>query len=286
MMLKSRYKMVLALGALILLFAAPQANAGLFKVSRNDERKIGKDYYQSYQKEHKYLDNTPDGARVKLIGQRLVQRNGITDWNYTFTLVDDKEVNAFAVPGGYVFLNKGLYDYISYDDAMIAAVLGHEMGHIIDRHFKKMYEDSLKAQFGMIAVGVAVGGKNSRTAMELMSLGGSLAFLKYSRDDEEHSDRKGVELSYGAGYDPYGMSRDMRLFQKLDSKLGAGEIFDLWRTHPDPKERIQRCRDIAKEVSGKDEAAFGPPSPPKDSPLYEKPPTIIRKLPEEGKQGG
>jgi predicted Zn-dependent protease len=285
-MINYQLRLAIALAAVMVLALAPCANAGLFKVSLNDERSIGKDYYANYKKEHKYLDNTPDGARVKLIGQRLVQRNTITDWNYTFTLVDDKEVNAFAVPGGYIFLNKGLYDYISYDDSMISAVLAHEMGHIMERHFKKMYEKSLKAQMGMLAVGIAIGGENGQNALSVMSLGGSLAFLKYSRDDEEHSDRKGVELSYGAGYDPYGMSRDMRLFQKLDGMLGQEEIFDLWRTHPQPKERIERCRGIAKELSGKDEAAFGPPSPPKDSPLYAKPPVIIRKLPDDSGTGG
>ena len=263
--------------ALLLAFP-PSSQAGIFKVSRDNELQIGKDFYAGYKKEHKYLDNTPDGARVKRVGQKLVQRNNVTDWNYTFTLVDDEEVNAFAVPGGYVFINKGLYDYISYDEAMLAAVLGHEMTHIKERHYKKMYEKALKAQLGILAAGIAVGGREGQAVMETLGYGGSLIFLKYSRDDEEHSDRTGIVFALGAGYDPYGMARSMRLFNKLEDKLGQTELFDLWRTHPQPKERIARCEAIAKELTGKAEYEFHPPAPPKDSPLYEKPPTIIRKV--------
>ncbi len=275
---KAAYALCAVLALVGLLALSPCAYAGLFKVSRNDERKIGQGFYESYKKERKYLDNTPDGARVKRVGQKLVQRNNLSDWNYTFTLVDDEEVNAFAVPGGYVFINKGLYDYLFYDEAMLAAVLGHEMTHIKERHYKQMYEKSLKAQLGILAVGLAIGGREGQAVAETLGYGGSLIFLKYSRDDEEHADRTGIELAFGAGYDPYGMSRSMRLFSKLESKLGKTELFDLWRTHPQPKERIDRCQRIALELSGKSEIAFNPPTPPKDSPLYEKPPTIIRKI--------
>lgn len=275
---KTAITLVVFFALAILLAFPPISQAGLFKVSRNDEMKIGKDFYANYKKEHKYLDSTPDGARVKRVGQKLVQRNNVTDWNYTFTLVDDEEVNAFAVPGGYVFINKGLYDYISYDEAMLAAVLGHEMTHIKERHYKKMYEKALKTQLGILAAGIAIGGREGQAVAETLGYGGSLIFLKYSRDDEEHSDRTGIEFAYGAGYDPYGMARSMRLFGKLEDKLGQTELFDLWRTHPQPKERIARCEAIAKELSGKAEHEFHPPAPPKDSPLYEKPPTIIRKI--------
>lgn len=261
------------------LLLAPPAQAGLFKVSKNDELHLGKNFHQDYAKEHKYLDNTPEGANVKRIGQRLVQRNSVTDYTFTFTLVDDEEVNAFAVPGGYVYLNKGLYDYLAYDESMLAAVLAHEMGHVLDRHYKKLYEDYLKAQLGIVALGIAVGGREGQDVMNALSLGGSLVFLKYSRDDEEHADRWGVELSYGAGYDPYGMERSMRLFSKLENKLTQTELFDLWRTHPQPKERMDRCRRIAQGLSGKEEWEFYPPIPPEDHPLREK---EIRIIKEEG----
>src|SRR4030042_5846954 len=83
------------------------AHAGLFKVSKRDEIHLGKEFYKEYQQEHAYLDSTPEGAHLKRVGQRLVQRNAITDWTFTFTLVDDKEVNAFAVPGGHGFMTTG-----------------------------------------------------------------------------------------------------------------------------------------------------------------------------------
>lgn len=273
---------LLAVALLVTAFLwAYPAQAGLFKISRNTEIALGKDFYKDYASEHDYLDETPEGAHLKRIGQRLVQRNAVIDYDFTFTLVDDEEVNAFAVPGGYVFMNKGLYDYVAYDDGMLACILGHEMGHILDRHYKKMYEDYMKAQLGIIIVGIAIGGREGADVMDALSVGGSLVFLKYSRDDEEHADRWGIELSYGAGYDPYGMARSMRLFSKLENKLTQMELFDLWRTHPRPQERVARCRKIARELSGKEAYEFYPPIPPEGSPLYEKPAVIIREVPEE-----
>lgn len=266
--------------ALTLAWALP-AQAGLFKISRSNEIALGKGFYEDYAREHDYLDETPEGAHLKRVGQRLVQRNAVVDYDFTFTLVDDEEVNAFAVPGGFVFMNKGLYDYVSYDDGMLACILAHEMGHVLDRHYKKMYEDYMKAQFGIIVAGIAIGGREGADVANALSLGGNLVFLKYSRDDEEHADRWGIELSYGAGYDPYGMGRSMRLFSKLENKLTQTELFDLWRTHPRPQERVARCRQIARELSGKEEYEFYPPIPPEGSPLYEKPAVIIREVPEE-----
>jgi len=270
--------------AAVLALAAP-VHAGLFKVSKRDEINLGKDFYSDYGKEHSYLDDTPEGARVKRIGQLLVQRNAITDWDFTFTLVDDEEVNAFAVPGGFVFLNKGLYDLAAYDEAMLASILGHEMGHVLERHYKQMYEDYLKAQLGILAIGIAVGGRRGEQIMDALSLGGSLVFLKYSRDDEEHADRWAIELSYGAGYDPYGMSRSMQLFSKIENKLTQSELFDLWRTHPRPKERLARCRSIARELSGREEYEFHPPYPPEGHPLHEFETVIIRDVPDENAGG-
>jgi len=260
----------LAAASLLAAFTASEkASAGLFKVSKSQEVRMGEDFYRSYGKEHKYLDNTPEGARVKLIGQRLVQRGGLTDYTYTFTLVDDTEVNAFAVPGGYVFINKGLYDYIAYDEGMLAAVLAHETGHVHDRHFKRMYEDAMKAQLGIVALGIAIGGRRGQDVMNVLSVAGSFVFLKYSRDDEEHADWWGVRLNHLAGYDPYGMSRSMKLFMKLEGKLGQLELFDLLRTHPDPESRMERTRKLGKDFSGRDELSYLPPQPPEDNPLRE-----------------
>ena len=272
-------KLTVALVAALLavLAAAPAlVQAGLFKISKSREISIGRDFYRSYRKEHKYLDNTPEGARVKMIGQRLVQRGGLTDYTYTFTLVDDKEVNAFAVPGGYIFINKGLYDYIAYDEAMLAAVLAHEIGHVHERHYKKMYEDALKAQLGILAVGIALGGRRGQQAMNVLSTAGNLVFLKYSRDDEEHADWWGVRLAYLAGYDPYGMSRSMKLFMKIEGKLGQLELFDLLRTHPDPESRMERTKKLARDFSGHEQIFYHPPQPPSDNPLHEKKVRIIK----------
>jgi len=270
-------KLTVAIAAFVpMLLASAPVQAGLFKVSKSQEVSIGRDFYDSYGREHKYLDNTPDGARVKMIGQRLVQRGGLTDYTYTFTLVEDKEVNAFAVPGGFVFVNRGLYDYISYDESMLAAVLAHEIGHVHERHFKKMYEDAMKAQLGILAVGIIIGGRRGQDVMNVLSTAGSLVFLKYSRDDEEHADWWGTRLNYLAGYDPYGMSRSMKLFMKIEGKLGQLELFDLLRTHPDPESRMERTRKLANDFSGKDEISYHPPQPPEDNPLHEKRVRITR----------
>jgi len=267
---------VLAVLPLVLLGSSERSDAGLFKISKDDEKRIGRDFYKDFSKEKKYLDNTKEGARVKLIGQRLVQKGGLTDYDYVFTLVDDEEVNAFAVPGGYVFINKGLYDYLAYDEGMLAAVLAHEIGHVTERHFKKMYEDITKAQLGILIIGAAIGGEKGAKVMNALSTGGNLIFLKYSRDDEEHADAWGVKLAYKAGYDPYAMSRALRLFVKLEGVLGKLELFDLIRTHPNPSARVERTQRLAKELSGKEEWEYHPPRAPEGHPLHEQEVKIIK----------
>ncbi len=274
-----RIMSIWVLAGFITLVPTTSATAGIFKISRSAEIRIGRDFYKDYKKKKRYLDNTKDGARVKLIGQRLVQRGGLTDYDYVFTLVDDKEVNAFALPGGYVFINKGLYDLLSYDESMLAAVIAHEIGHITERHFKHMYEDAIKAQLGILALGLIIGGEKGKDVMRALTIGGNLVFLKYSRDEEEHADEWGVKLTYRAGYDPYGMSRALRLFVKMEGVLGKLELFDLLRTHPNPGSRVERTRKLAETFSGKKEWEFHPPRPPKGHPLYDEvlqEPRVIR----------
>lgn len=167
---------------------------------------------------------------------------------WSFKVVDSPVVNAFAVPGGFIYFTRGIMAHFN-NEAQFAGVLGHEIGHVTARHSVKQQSQALLAQIGLVAGMIAV--PELAQYGDVASQGLGLLFLKFGRDAESQSDRLGVEYSTQVGYD----AREMAgFFGTLDRLSGGAEnrLPSFLSTHPDPLNRLQNVHALATEWQAKD----------------------------------
>jgi len=164
--------------------------------------------------------------------------------DYQFRIVDSEVINAFAVPGGYVYFTRGIMAYFN-NEAEFAGVLGHEIGHIAARHSVEQQRNQMLGQIGLIA-GIVVAPQLSQFA-EAASQGLSLLFLKFGRDAERESDKLGVEYSTKIGYDATEMADFFTTLERQGQASGSSELPSFLSTHPNPGERQQTVAQLAAE---------------------------------------
>ncbi|HYG38475.1 MAG TPA: M48 family metalloprotease [Cytophagales bacterium] len=152
---------------------------------------------------------------IKEKGEQMVAVSHRKGLDYEFKIVDSPVVNAFAVPGGYVYFTRGIMAHFN-NEAEFAGVLGHEIGHITARHSAQQYSQSMLAQVGLV-VGMVISPEFAQFA-DIAQSGVQLLFLKFGRDHERQSDKLGVEYSTKIGYDAQEMAD---FFQTLD-RIGTG----------------------------------------------------------------
>jgi len=239
----------------------------LFKMSKGQELEIAEEMNVELAKDPGLIEEGDYYKQVQRVGKRLVERNGLDEYDYKFFLVDDDEVNAFATPAGYIYVTHGLMEYMAYDVSMLAAVMAHELGHAKDRHVAKGYEKMIQGALGFTFLSIILGDKH-KDITDVLFVGGQVVYLKYNRDQEEWADRAGVDLNYAAGYDPYGMVRGLECLEALYGS--AGDVAVWMANHPATDDRIERTANIAREVCGQEHGYMPIPRPPKDHPLHEK----------------
>jgi beta-barrel assembly-enhancing protease len=188
--------------------------------------------------------------RVKAIGQRLVEQSAASKSQYPFEfhlLDDDRTINAFALPGGQIFITEALYKRLK-SDSELAGVLAHEITHVVGRHSA---EHIAKQQLTQGLTGAAVlatydpNNPSSRNSAAVLAAIGQLVNMKFGRADEIESDVRGVQFMAEAGYDPRGM---IGVQQTLKQAAGSGRAPEFFSTHPNPENRIQRIEQAIKEV--------------------------------------
>lgn len=171
---------------------------------------------------------------VQRVGAGLASASERPGLQWTFRVVDDAAVNAFALPGGYVYVTRGLLTHLN-SEAELAAVIGHEIGHVTARHSVSQMS---KAQ--LLSVGLVVG---MILRPQLQNFGGlaqaglELLFLKYSRDDEKQADELGLRYLTRGGYDPRPMTQVFRTLERVGTAEGGGRVPAWLSTHPDPGDR-------------------------------------------------
>jgi predicted Zn-dependent protease len=161
---------------------------------------------------------------------------------FHFKVVDSPVVNAFAIPGGYVYFTRGIMAYFN-NEAEFAGVLGHEIGHITARHSAKQYSRAMLANAGLVA-GTVLSPEFARYA-DVAQTGMGLLFLKFGRDAESQSDKLGVEYSTKIGYDAQEMASFFETLDRLQKQSGADPVPDFLSTHPNPADREQKVAKLA-----------------------------------------
>ncbi len=177
-------------------------------------------------------------------GQQMAAISHRKNLKYEFKIVDSPVVNAFAVPGGYVYFTRGIMAHFN-NEAEFAGVLGHEIGHITARHSAKQYSNAMLAQIGLVA-GMALAPEFAQFA-DLAQNGIGLLFLKFGRDAESQSDKLGVEYSTKINYDAHEMAGFFQTLDRLQSQSGGEEVPTFLSTHPDPEDREAKVAKLADD---------------------------------------
>ena len=187
-------------------------------------------------------DTDPVSQYVQRLGARLVAYAPGYKWPYNFHVVNVEDINAFALPGGSIFVNVGTIQ-AAETEAQLAGVMAHEISHVAQRHstcnITKQRTPSLLAGLGQIAAGIALGGAAGAAVQQGIGLTAGLSFLRMSRDAEKHADLMGTDILYDAGYDPRAMPQ---FFEVIQGKYGEGGSQFL-SDHPNPGNRVGYVND-------------------------------------------
>jgi predicted Zn-dependent protease len=185
---------------------------------------------------------------VSDIGMRLAQQSHRPNLPWTFTVVDSPAINAFAVPGGFVYITRGILPYLN-DESELAGVLGHEIGHVTARHVNQQLSRQTMGGIGLMVLSIFV--PQTAPFQDVSSMGLGMLFLKYGRDDELESDRLGMEYAAAIGYDPSAVPRFLSTLSRV-SKLTERGVPNWLSTHPEPESRVVKAEPVlAKYASDK-----------------------------------
>ena len=192
-------------------------------------------------------------AYVERVGRQVVQATGTAGQRYSFTVLDSDLPNAFALPGGYVSVTRGLLALMN-DEAELAGVMAHEIAHVTARHSAERYSQSTLAQLATGIIGSATG---SNELAEAFGTGAQLYLLSYSRGQESEADSVGIRYLADAGYDPFAMSsflsqlgRDTALDARLDGRATGGSLPAYLSTHPRTEDRVRQASALAAQAPG------------------------------------
>lgn len=225
--------------------------------SWDKEKQIGKEANQQVQQQYGVYDNEQVSNYVKDIGQKVLSVSHMRredtpekykETEFHYQVLNSPVANAFALPGGYVYITRGLLGYLE-NEAQLAVVLGHETGHVAARHAS---QQALEQQVGQIAlIGGAVAGQEllGVPGQSILNLGGQAAkylFLSYSRDDEREADRLGVEYAAMQHYQAKDAAGFFGALKRLTQQSGQS-IPDWQSTHPDPSERANTIPELAQK---------------------------------------
>jgi predicted Zn-dependent protease len=239
--------------ALVVFFAACATNPVTGKkelslMSEAEEIAYGQQADAEVRREMGIYDD-PDLQRyVAGIGDRLAQLSHRPHLPWNFAVVDHPAVNAFALPGGYIYITRGLLPYLN-DEAELAGVLGHEIAHVTARHAAQQSTRAGLGGLGLAVLGIFVPATQPFGDLTSAALG--VAFLKYGRDDERESDRLGMEYAARAGWDPSGVPHFLATLARID-ELSERGVPNWLATHPEPAARVVEAQPIVAKLAAAD----------------------------------
>lgn len=217
--------------------AAIGAGVGLIQASSitpDVERQLGAQVRAQILQEYKlYTGSSAVTDYVRNIGNRLAaqapRRNEV---NYTFDVVDSREINAFAIPGGGIFVTTELLKYLN-NEAELAGVLGHEIAHVEQKHTQEAMRRAMVAQ-GIVQGGLA----DSQVLAAVASLTANLILRGFSRDQEREADREGIQFATAYNYDEQALTGFLQTLVNVQGSGQSNTLVSLFQTHPNPEERI------------------------------------------------
>ncbi len=216
----------------------------LMLLSESDELMLGKQSDQEIVRQYGIYDDEELNRYISEIGMKMARLSHRPNLPYEFKIMDTPVINAFAVPGGYVYFTRGILAYLN-SEAEVAGVMGHEIGHVTARHSAKQYSSAQLAQLGL-GVGVIVS-DTFRKYAGLAQFGVGMLFLKFSRDNESQADELGVEYSTRAGYDAVHMANFFETLDRMNPSESRSGLEEWFSTHPNPEGRAMKVNQMAND---------------------------------------
>ncbi len=248
-----RLILVAMLGTLVSCATNPVSGGRDFVLmSEESEISEGKKSHGEIMKQYEVYDDPGMTALVNRLGQELAEKSHRNHLNYTFTVLDSPEVNAFALPGGYIYITRGIIAYLNSEEAL-AGVIGHEIGHVTARHGVKQQSASFVSTGISILAAIATG--SNQAAQAANTIGGALV-SGYGRNHELQADRLGAEYLAKSGYDPeqmldvIGVLKNQELFSKAKAKDAGKQVSSyhgVFSSHPANDQRLQEVVAAAKK---------------------------------------
>ena len=214
----------------------------LILLPENQAQEMGLTAYQQILKENKLSTDQTQIERVRRVGKRIADASGRTDLQWEFNVIQDDTPNAFALPGGKVGVNTGLFKVAKNDD-QLAAVMAHEIGHAIARHGAERISQQMAVQTGLAGLGLA--GNDTSQYAQLAAMAATLGVvLPFSRTQEAEADHIGVILMAKAGYDPRAA---LTLWENF-KQYGGAQQPEFLSTHPAPDSRIANLKALMPQA--------------------------------------
>src|SRR6476620_11641798 len=217
-------------------------------VSTQQEVEMGQQYAAQINQQLPIIQDPELNRYINVLGDsisRLTERQDLPEWH--FYIVDSKEVNAFAVPGGFVYVNRGLIERTQRMD-QLAGVLGHEIGHVVKRHSIQQMQQQQGANIGVTLACVLTSICNNQAGQAAIQVGGTALFARFSRGDESEADEEGIRNVIRAGISPNGIPE---MFQILinERQSNPSAVEGWFATHPLEEDRIQATRAQIAQIS-------------------------------------
>ena len=215
-------------------------------MSASQEIAIGKDADLQVRQEMGVYNDPALQRYISDIGQRMAKISERPQLPWQFAVVDQPAVNAFAIPGGFIYITRGILPFLD-NEAELAGVIGHEIGHVTARHSVQQYTRQIGGAIGLTALGIFV--PAARPFGDVAGAGLSVLFLKYGRDDERQSDSLGARYASTIGYDPAGVPAFLSTIGRLDEAAGDRKgVPNFLSTHPDPLSRVAEVQPLVREL--------------------------------------
>lgn len=218
---------------------------GINFYSLEKEMALGKQLAEEVQRQARIVDDPLISEYVNRVGQNLV-RNSDAKVPFTFKVIEGEALNAFALPGGYVFVYTGLLKLADEEDEFAGAV-AHEIAHVAARHMTRQATKSELANILAAPLGMILGGWTGYAARQAAGVAIPMTFLSFSRKDESEADYLGVQYMYAAGYDPQGIVSVFEKMESLEHKQ-PGAIARVFSTHPMDADRIARTQQEIERI--------------------------------------
>lgn len=223
---------------------APATNAFLGKWEQSWEVSMGEKTHETLKDDPGFCSDKAMLNRLGTVARRLIKHVERKDLTWRFAVLDTDEVNAFAAPGGFIYVTKGLMKMCQSEDEL-AGVVAHEMGHVDSKHSVRQAEKSGLMTALVIGMGLY---KKTKKAAPFAAIAAYFANLKFSRDDEFEADACAVKYTHAAGYDPNGL---LKFFDKINNDSKASKVTKYFSTHPPTNDRIKAVKKLIAKLPGR-----------------------------------